>query len=382
MADSHLPYGRQFIDDDDVAAVVGAMKSDYLTTGPEVEAFERDLATYAGTHFAAALNSCTSALHAAYAAAGIGAGDEIVTSPITFAATANAALYLGARPVFADIDPATGLLDPTQVESLIGSRTRAVIPVDYAGQPADYDSINRIASRSGIRVIADAAHSLGATDHGIPVGQLAETTALSFHPVKLITTGEGGAVLTNDKKLYDRVSEFRSHGMVRDPERLSRDEGPWYMEMQDLGFNYRITDIQAALGRSQLRKLPRFLARRREIAARYHRDLSDVAGIILPITRQGVEPAWHLYVVRVADGSLRRRAFESIRSRGIGVQVHYLPVYQHPYYVDLGYRDGLCPSAEAFYQTAITLPCHPSMTNSDIDRVCEAVHSVARETFG
>jgi dTDP-4-amino-4,6-dideoxygalactose transaminase len=231
-------------------------------------------------------------------------------------------------------------------------------------------------------VIADAAHSLGATDHGIPVGQLAETTAISFHPVKLITTGEGGAVLTNDEGLYDRITAFRAHGMVRDPERLGRDEGPWYMEMQALGFNYRITDIQAALGRSQLKKLPRFLARRREIAARYQTDLADIPGIVLPITRRGVEPAWHLYVVRVADGTLRRRTFESLRSRGIGVQVHYLPVYQHPYYRDLGYRDGLCPNAEAFYRTAITLPCHPSMTDPDIDRVCDAVHSVARETFG
>jgi UDP-4-amino-4,6-dideoxy-N-acetyl-beta-L-altrosamine transaminase len=382
VPDAYLPYGRQSIDEDDEAAVLKALRSEFLTTGPEVEGFEDDLRTYVGTQHAAALNSCTSALHAVYAAFGVGPGDEVITSPITFAATANAALYLGARPVFADIDSATGLIDPGSVKDLVSARTRAVVPVDYAGQPAPYRAIRDSVSRSGVPVIADAAHSLGATDDGVPVGQLADATALSFHPVKLITTGEGGAVVTNDAAVHERVVTFRSHGMVRDPDRLHRDEGPWYMEMQVLGFNYRLTDVQAALGRSQLRKLPRFLSRRREIAARYDRDLAAIAGITLPVTRPGVESAWHLYVLQLADGRLRRRFFEGMRSRGIGVQVHYLPVYLHPYYADLGYRQVLCPNAEAFYRRMVTLPIHPSMADADIDRVCEAVRSVAHETFG
>jgi perosamine synthetase len=363
-------------------AVLQVLGSEYLTTGPEVRAFEDDLSTFIGVQHAAALNSCTSALHAAYSAVGVSSGDEVITSPITFAATANAALYLGARPVFADVDPITGLIDPARVAELIGPQTRAVVPIDYSGQPADYRAIRSLVEGTGISVVADAAHSLGATDAGVPVGLLADATALSFHPVKLITTGEGGAVVTNDATVHDRVVRFRSHGMVRDPERLERDEGPWYMEMQGLGFNYRLTDFQAALGRSQLRKLPRFLTRRREIAARYDRDLAEISGINLPAVRPGVESAWHLYVVQVAHEPLRRRFFESLRACGIGVQVHYLPVYLHPFYAGLGYREGLCPNAETFYRRAVTLPIHPSMKDADIDRVSEAVRSVARETFG
>jgi perosamine synthetase len=382
MSDPFIPYGRQTIEEDDKAAVLRALASDYLTTGAEVDAFERDLAACVGSTYVAVMNSCTSALHAAFAAVGLGPGDEVITSPMTFAATANAALYLGARPIFADVDPSTGLLDPASFESLVNPQVALVVPVDYSGQPADYKAINAIAARASIPVVADAAHSIGATDGGVPVGRLADATAFSFHPVKLITTGEGGAVATDDEGVHRRVTRFRSHGMVREQALLHRDEGPWYMEMQEIGFNYRLTDVQCALGRSQLRKLPRFLERRRQIAARYDRDLAGAPGIALPVVRPGVEPAWHLYVIRVQEARLRRRAFEGLRARGIGVQVHYLPVYLHPYYEGLGYKPGLCPNAEAFYQSAITLPIHPSMSDADVTRVIETVHDVARETFG
>ena len=276
--------------------------------------------------------------------------------------------------------PSTGLIDPGSVEAAITTRTRAIVAVDYAGQPADYEALRRIARRHNVPVVADAAHSLGATDHGRTVGTLADATTLSFHPVKLITTGEGGAVLTNDPDIHARVTEFRSHGMVDQRARLRRDDGPWYAEMQSLGFNYRITDIQCALGRSQLRKLPSFLARRRAIADRYDRDLASVGGIDLPARRHGTESAWHLYVVRVSEPSRRRTFFEALRRRGLGVQVHYLPVYRHPYYQDLGYQEGLCPRAEEFYSRAVSLPIYPGLMDADVERVIESVTAVARGT--
>ena len=381
MAESFLPYGHQTLEADDIEAVTQALASDFLTTGPQIAAFEADLAAVSGASYAAVLNSGTSALHAAYAAIGVGPGDEIVTSPITFAATGNAALYLGARPVFVDVDPSTGLIDPTLVEGAISSRTRAIVAIDYAGQPADYDALREIAERHNVPLLADAAHSLGATDNGRAVGTLADVTALSFHPVKLITTGEGGAVLTGDAEVHARVAEFRSHGMVYEQSRLTLDEGPWYMEMQSLGFNYRMTDIQCALGRSQLRKLPRFLARRRAIADCYDSGLSSISGIDLPGRRPGAESAWHLYVVRVSEPSRRRAFFEALRRRGIGVQVHYLPVYRHPYYQDLGYARGLCPRAEGFYARAVSLPIFPGLADGDVTRVIEAVAAVAREVL-
>lgn len=381
MAETLLPYGHQSIDADDIEAVVQTLGSEFLTTGPQVGAFEADLAAASGASHAAALNSGTAALHAAYAAIGVSQGDEIVTSPLTFAATGNAALYLGARPVFVDIDPSTGLIDPALVEDAITSRTRAIVAIDYAGQPADYAALRQTAERHNILLIADAAHSLGASDRGRAVGTLADVTALSFHPVKLITTGEGGAVLTDDAEVHSQVMEFRSHGMVLQRSRLSRDEGPWYMEMQSLGFNYRITDIQCALGRSQLRKLPNFLARRRAIAERYDRELSAIAGLNLPGRRRDAESAWHLYVVRVTDPAQRRPFLETLRRRGIGVQVHYLPVYRHPYYQGLGYREGLCPRAEDFYARAVSLPIFPGLSDDDVARVVETVGAVAREVL-
>ena len=377
-----IPYGRQWLEQDDIDAVVEVLRGDFLTTGPAVPAFEAALASATGVPHAIALNSGTSALHAMYAAAGLVAGDEIVTSPLTFAATANAALYLGATVRFVDVEPDTGNLDPTGVAEAMGERTRLVVPVDFAGHPADYDALRAVADRHGAGLVADAAHSLGARYRGRPVGTLADATEVSFHPVKPITTAEGGAVLTADDDIARHAALFRTHGITREPLDLHHpDEGGWWNEQHVLGFNYRLTDIQAALGRNQLTKLDRFIARRREIAAAYDTALGDLDGIELPGRRPDVEPGWHLYVIRTRDPARRRPLFERLRSEGLGVQVHYLPVYWHPYYQGLGYRRGVCPNAERFYQTAISLPIYPRMTDAELARSIDVVRdAVARET--
>jgi UDP-4-amino-4,6-dideoxy-N-acetyl-beta-L-altrosamine transaminase len=374
-----IPYGRQSIDDEDIAAVVEVLRSDYLTTGPAVPAFEEALVGVTGAAHAVAVNSGTSALHAMYFAAGIGAGHEVVTTPLTFAATANAALYLGASVRFADVDAQTGNIDPASVEETITPGTRAIVAVDYTGAPADYDRLSEIASRHGIALMADAAHSLGASYHGRGVGTLADASALSFHPVKPITTAEGGAVLTDDAGLAERVAMFRTHGITRDPGRMERDDGGWHYEMQELGYNYRLTDLQAALGRSQLRHLRGFIDRRRAIAARYLDAFADLTGMELPAVGDGVEPGWHLFVVRVRDASARRRVFDRLHALGIKVQVHYIPVHLHPYYRGLGFEPGLCPIAEDFAARAISLPIFPRMTDDEVDRVIEAVRTVIAE---
>lgn len=381
MSSRYIPYGHQLIEDDDIEAVAAALRSDFLTSGPRVGAFERDLERVTGVRHAAVVNSGTAALHAVYAAVGLAPGEEIVTSPLTFAATGNAALYLGARPIFADVDPNTGTLDPEAAEAAISPRTRAIVSIDYAGVPADYDALRGVAKRHGLMLIADAAHSLGATYRGRAVGTLADASILSFHPVKVITTGEGGAVLTDDAGIHERVACFRTHGIVRDPSRfIHAERGPWYHEMQALGFNYRMSDIAAALGQSQLAKLDRFVGRRRDIAERYSAELARVPGVVLPVVPPGIEPAWHLYVIRVrGDASRRRMFFEHLRSSGIGVQLHYMPVYRHPYYEGLGYRAGVCPKAEEYSDQAISIPIHVGMSNEDVDLVIECVRSTARE---
>lgn len=377
--DQTLPYGRQWVNEDDIQAVVDVLQSDYLTTGPAGPAFEGALCEATGATHAVALNSGTSALHAMYWAAGIGSGDEIVTSPLTFAATANAALYIGATVRFADVDPGTGNIDPAAAAEAITARTRAIVAVDYAGHPADYDGLTAVARDAGVILMADAAHSLGATYRGRPVGTLAHASMLSFHPVKAITTGEGGAVLTDDAKLADRVARFRTHGITRDRSEMTDDDGPWYYEMLDLGFNYRLTDIHAALGLSQLRRLETFVARRREIAARYTEALADIEALELPNVARDASPAWHLYVVRVrAGGAQRKTVFDRLRSLGIGVQVHYVPVYWHPYYRGLGFRRGACRVAEDFYERAISLPIFPKMTDDEHAFVIDSVRAAAR----
>ncbi len=300
-----LPYGRQSIDDDDIDAVVEALRSDFLTTGPRVADFEAALADATGASFVATVSSGTAALHAAYHATGIGPNDEVIVPALTFAATANAALYLGARPVFADVDRETGTLDPESAQRLITRRTRAIVAVDYAGHPADYDALRNIATRHGLALIDDAAHSLGATDRGRGVGELADVATLSFHPVKHITTGEGGAVLSHNPDVHRAVVNFRSHGIVREEDRLGRHEGPWYHEMQALGFNYRLTDVHSALGISQLRKLPQFLQRRREIAAQYDHQLARVEGFRNPRPSRRCRAG--LALIRASCGGQSRR---------------------------------------------------------------------------
>lgn len=376
-----IPYGRQSVDEDDIAAVVEVLRGDYLTTGPAIAAFESALCGATTATHAVAVNSGTAALHAMYFGAGLGSGDEIVTTPLTFAATANAALYLGASVRFVDVDRSTGNIDPELIEASIGPRTVAVVAVDYAGQPADYRALRAITDPRGVRLLADAAHSLGAADHGRPVGTLADASAFSFHPVKPITTAEGGAVLTDDAEVAARAFRFRTHGVTRDRAVMERDEGPWFYEQADLGFNYRLTDIQAALGTSQLRHLATFVDRRQAIAARYGSAFTDLEQLELPSVREGAQPGWHLYVVMVRDPARRRRFFERLREMGVGVQVHYIPVYLHPFYRHMGYEPGLCPVAEDRYARSVSLPIFPAMTEDDVDAVIERVRAAITEVL-
>jgi UDP-4-amino-4,6-dideoxy-N-acetyl-beta-L-altrosamine transaminase len=375
-----LAYGRQWIEEDDIAAVTEALRSDHLTTGPRVAAFEQALCGATGATHAVAVNSGTAALHAAYFAAGLAAGDELLTSPLTFAATANAALYLGATVRFADVCADTGNLDPAAAAAAITPRTRVVTAVDFAGHPADYPALERaVAGRCAI--IADAAHSIGATLDGRPVGTLASQSALSFHPVKTITTGEGGAVVTSDPALAGRAARFRTHGIERDPARMAANEGPWWYEEQDLGFNYRITDLQCALGSSQVAKLGRFVTRRRAIAARYTAAMAGCAALQLPTVRAGAEPAWHLYPLRVRAASRRSAFVERLRALGLGVQVHYIPVHWHPVYQRLDCRRGMFPVAEDWYAREVSIPMYPKLSDSDVDSVIERVLEAARDVL-
>lgn len=378
---SWLPYGRQWIDGDDIRAVVEVLKSDFLTTGPSVGAFEAKLAEYVGAKYAAAFSSGTAALHAACFAAGIGPGDEVVTSPLTFAASANAVLYRGGVPVFADIDEHTWNVDPAAVERRITSKTKALLPVHYAGQPADLEALEALAKRHGLVLIEDAAHALGARYRGRRIGGIGDMTAFSFHPVKSITTGEGGAVTTDDPALYERLLAFRTHGITRDSDRLERRPGGWHYEMQQLGFNYRLTDLQAALGISQLRKADRFLERRRRYAAMYDEAFTDCPALTLPRQEPFAMSAWHLYAVRLNASALRANrgeVYEALRRENIGTNVHYQPVYLHPYYRGLGYEPGLCPRAERVYEELLTLPLFPKMSKGDVRDVIAALNKVLR----
>lgn len=365
-----IPYGRQCIDEDDVQAVCVALRSDWLTTGPAVAGFERAVAGYCGAGFGVAVASGTAALHAALHALGIGPGDEVIVPTMTFAATANCVRYVGATPVFADVDPDTLLLPAAEVERLATPCTRAVIAVDYAGQPCDYAALRRVCDSRKLFLVADACHALGAEQDGRKAGSLADLTAFSFHPVKHITTGEGGMVTGHEPELERRLRRFRNHGI--DTEFRQREEqGTWRYQMIELGMNYRISDIQCALGTSQLAKLPGFLARRREIATRY--DVAFAGTVVRPLAQvPGALHAYHLYVVRVPG---RDAVFSALRAAGIGVNVHYTPVHLHPYYQEtLGTRLGLCPSAEVALDEILSLPVHPGLTDAD-------VASVVRETL-
>jgi perosamine synthetase len=379
MTKRFLPYGSQWVTDDDIKAVERVLRGAWLTTGPAVQEFESDLNTYCGTQHALALSSGTAALHCAYHALGLGPGDELITTPLTFAATANAAVYLGASVRFVDVDPVTGTLDAANLEAAIGQRTKVIAAIDYAGHPADYDAINAVAEAHNVTVVADAAHSLGATYKGRRVGTLADVTTLSFHPVKVITTGEGGAMLTNSSESADRGAVFRSHGIIHDPARMRAPGGPWHQEMQGMGYNYRLSDIQCALGSSQLTRLDAFMSRRRAIAATYSQAFAGQSAFECPTQRDNVESAWHLYVIRVNDASRREAFFNRLRECGLGVQVHYVPVHHHPFYQDRGHDPSVCPRAVDFSARAISIPIFPRMSDDDVNFVIETIDSVAGE---
>ncbi|MFT4085071.1 MAG: DegT/DnrJ/EryC1/StrS family aminotransferase [Nocardioides sp.] len=371
-----LPYGRQSIDEEDIEAVVAVLRSDWLTTGPAVSAFEEALGALAGGLRCVSTTSGTAALDLAYAAAGVGPGDEVVTTPMTFVATASTASRHGARVIFADVEEDTALIDPAAVASVTSGRTAVIAAVDYAGHPADYDALAPIAARCGALLLADAAHSIGGSYRGRPVGALADLTTCSFFPTKNMTTAEGGAVLFADPELARRGREFGNIGLVRDPSRFEiGTEGGWHQEVHEFGVNYRLSDLGCALGLAQLGRLARFTARRRELVARYREALAGVDGVVLPVQRPGVDPAWHLFPVRIRDGR-RREVYERMRAGGIGVQVNYLPVYWHPAYADLGYRRGLCPRAEAFYAEELSLPLYPDLRDDQVDLVCETLRGI------
>ena len=368
-----LPYGRQSIDESDIEAVSAVLRSDWLTTGPAVTAFEEDLGCISGASRAVSVTSGTAALHVAYAALAVGAGDEVVTTPLTFVATASCASVLGAKVVFADVCEDTGNLDPQAVSAVMTDRTRVVTGVDYAGHPIDAPALAEIAHGGGAVLLEDAAHSIGGSLDGRPVGSLADLTTFSFFPTKNLTTGEGGAVVGLLDDIVARARIYRTIGLVRDPAALRfPDEGPWHQEVHDFGMNYRLPDLLCALGSSQLLRLSAFKARREAITARYNDGLSGIKELRLPARREGADPMWHLYPLRIRDGR-RRALFEHLRANEIGVQVNYLPVYWHPVYADLGYQRGICPVAEEYYAQQISLPLFPDLSDADVDRVIDLI---------
>jgi UDP-4-amino-4,6-dideoxy-N-acetyl-beta-L-altrosamine transaminase len=368
-----LPYGRQSISDEDILAVERVLRSDWLTTGPLVDSFERAFSERVGASFAVSFSSGTAALHGAMHASGLSPGDRVLSTPLTFAASMNAALYCGGVPLFADISPLTLCLDPSAADSAwarSGGRLRAIVPVSYAGYPVDISSFRDLAYRSGAVLIEDACHALGAERGALSVGREADMTVFSFHPVKHITTAEGGMVVTESPEFARRLRLFRSHGIVKSPEDFARQyEGPWDNDMIDLGYNYRLSDVACALGESQLKRLGQFLARRRELAARYRSALSSICGLVLPPDHPG--HSYHLFPVRV-DADLRRSVFMSLRDAGIGVQVHYVPLHLHTYYREkFAFIGGEFPNAEVFSAGEISLPLFPEMEDDDIDFVAE-----------
>ena len=366
----YIPYGRQNIDEDDIKAVVEVLRSDYVTTGPKVNEFEERVANYCGAKYAVAIANGTAALHAACIAAGIGKGDEVITTPITFVASSNCVLYCGGTPVFADIDEKTYNIDPDDIERKITSKTKAIIAVHFAGQPCDMDRINEIARRHNLIVIEDAAHALGAEYKGRKIGSISDMTTFSFHPVKHITTGEGGMILTNNKDLYEKLILARTHGITKNPDKMEKCDGGWYYEHISLGYNYRITDFQCALGISQMNKLDKFVAERRKIAAKYDKAFENDDRIVTPYQSPEGKSAYHLYVIKIGN---RKEMFDKLRVAGIGVIVHYIPVYTQPYYRHNGYENTKCVNAEQYYECALSLPIYPGLTDEEQQYVIDKV---------
>ncbi|UQZ36961.1 UDP-4-amino-4,6-dideoxy-N-acetyl-beta-L-altrosamine transaminase [Paenibacillus sp. PK3_47] len=375
----YLPYGKQVIDEEDIQSVIKVLQSDHLTSGPAIAQFEADIASFTGAKYAVAFTSGTAALHGACYAAGIGEGDEVITTPMTFAASANCVLYLGGTPVFADIDPFTYNLDPARIKERITAHTKAIIPVHFTGQPAELDEILTIAKEHNLVVIEDAAHALGAKYKNKSIGSIGDMTMFSFHPVKHITTGEGGVITTDNPMYYEKLLQFRTHGITRDQKLLQKNHGPWYYEMQFLGFNYRITDIQASLGISQLKKIGSFIEKRRQISEFYTKELASIEEIVLPHQLSYVDSSWHLYILRLQLSRLtagRKEIFQALQKENIGVNVHYIPVYHHPYYESLGFQKAICPVAESCYEQFITLPLYAGMDHRDMADVVDAVKKV------
>jgi len=380
MEPSFIPYGRQWIDADDERAVLATLRSSFLVQGPTAAQFEADLAAFVGARFALAVSNGTAALHLTMAALELGSGEGI-TSPITFVATANAMAYVGLTPVFADIDPETLNLSPTATRSAMTDRTRVIAPVHFAGRPADMIAFRQLADETGVRIVEDAAHAIGSEYGSSKVGDCrhSDATIFSFHPVKTMTTGEGGAVTTNDPELYERLVLLRSHGITREPARLSDQPGTWWYEQQSLGFNYRMTEIQAALGRSQLRKLDRFIDRRIAIVDRYQAAFAGLEWLRLPRLRGPDRIGYHLFVVQIdfeRIGRSRAEVMAALAALGVGSQVHYIPVPRQPWYRKTFGEPGPFPAADRYYDQALSLPLFPAMTDEEVERVISAVHSL------
>lgn len=381
VRENKIYYGHQYLDEADYAAVDAVLRSDYLTCGPKITELEEKLCELTGAKYAVACSNGTAALHIACMAAGLGEGDELITTPITFAASANCALYVGAKPVFADINPRTYNIDPKSVREHVTSATKAIVAVDYTGQAVELDELQAIAKENKLTLIEDAAHSIGTLYNGKAVGSIADMTTFSFHPVKTVTAGEGGAVMTNSEELYKRLLLARSHGITRDTSLMSKEsEGPWYYEMVDMGYNYRMTDIQAALLISQLDKLADFKKRRKEIVGRYNEAFSKLKTIIVQEEIPESDTARHLYILRINSENLkinRRQFFDALGAENVVCNVHYIPVYYFPQYQKMGYEKGLCPNAEALYEEMISLPLYYAMSDQDVEDVINAVTKIA-----
>lgn len=371
-----IPYGHQYIDKNDIAEVVKVLKSDLITQGPRIEKFESALCKYTGAKYAVVVSNGTAALHIACLAVGIEPGDEVITSPITFVASANCVLYCGGIPVFSDVQEDTFNISPEEIKKKINQKTKAIIPVHLAGHPCDMEEIYRIARKSDLIIIEDASQALGSLYKGSETGscRYSDITTLSFHPIKHITTGEGGAVLTNRKDLYEKLLLLRNHGITKDSTKLQKQEGPWYYEQQMLGFNYRITDFQCALGLSQLRKIDDFIDKRRKIVDFYNNELLKIKEIKLPLEKEYVKSSWHIYCLRVKNTKDRIDLFEKLRSSGLGVQVHYIPVHLQPYYKKvLRYKKNDFPIAEKYYESEITLPIYPKLSKKELKYIVSKV---------
>lgn len=375
-----IGYGRQYIDEADIAAVVETLQSPALTCGPKITELEKKLCEVTGAKYAVVVSNGTAALHIAAMAAGIGPGDEVIVSPITFAASANCVLYCGGTPVFADINPKTYNIDPASIRSKITDKTKAIVAVDFTGQAVELDEIRAICKEYNLILIEDAAHSIGTKYNGQPVGSVADMTTFSFHPVKTVTSGEGGAVTTNDEELYRKLRLYPTHGITRNQEEMCNpSDAGWYYEQVDLGYNYRMTDIQAALLISQLDKLPAFSARRKEIVEKYNNIFNQMPEILVQEEIAQSDTTRHLYILRLNTELLkcdRRQFFDALRAENIGTQVHYIPVYWHSYYEKLGYKKGLCPEAEKLYTEIVSLPLFYSMTDEDVEDVIKAVKKI------